>query len=43
MSKNPVVRPVDDDGNMEKQTPRTIRFYDRDWAQIETIAVMRGA
>ena len=42
MSKNPVVRPVDDDGNMEKQTPRTIRFYDRDWARIETIAVMRG-
>ena len=42
MSKNPVVRQVDDDGNMEKQTPRTIRFYDRDWARIETVAVMRG-
>ena len=42
MSKNPAGRPVDEDGNWEKQTPRTIRFYDRDWGRIETVAVMRG-
>lgn len=42
MSHKPAGRPVDDDGNWERQTPRTIRFYDRDWARIETIAVMRG-
>ena len=42
MSRKPAGRPVDDDGNREKQTPRTIRFYDRDWARIETVAVMRG-
>ena len=35
-------RPVDGDGNREKQTPRTIRFYDRDWARIETHAAMQG-
>ena len=35
-------RPVDGDGNWEKQTPRTIRFYDRDWVRIETAAVRRG-
>ena len=29
-------------GKAEKQTPRTIRFYDRDWDRIETFAVMRG-
>ena len=42
MSREPAGRPVDHDGNWEKQTPRTIRFYDRDWARIETVAVMRG-
>ena len=42
MSQKLAKRPVDGDGNREKQTPRTIRFYDRDWARIETFAVMRG-
>lgn len=42
MSQNMAGRPVDGDGNWEKQTPRTIRFYDRDWVRIETHAVMRG-
>ena len=42
MSEKLAGRPVDGDGNWEKQTPRTIRFYDRDWARIETHAVMRG-
>ena len=42
MSEKLAGRPVDGDGNREKQTPRTIRFYDRDWARIETFAVMRG-
>ena len=39
---NPEPRPADDDQTSEKQTPRTIRFYDRDWDRIETWAVMRG-
>ena len=42
MNGNLPGRPVDKDGNWEKQTPRTIRFYDRDWVRIETVAVMRG-
>ena len=42
MSQKLAGRPIDEDGNWEKQTPRTIRFYDRDWARIETYAVMRG-
>ena len=42
MSEKLAGRPVDGNGNREKQTPRTIRFYDRDWARIETFAVMRG-
>ena len=42
MSQKLAGRPVDADGNREKQTPRTIRFYDRDWDRIETFAVMRG-
>ena len=42
MSQKMAGRPVDGDGNWEKQTPRTIRFYDRDWVRIETFAVMRG-
>ena len=42
MSQKTAGRPVGSDGNREKQTPRTIRFYDRDWARIETHAVMQG-
>lgn len=42
MSQKMAGRPVDGDGNREKQTPRTIRFYDRDWARIETHAAMQG-
>ncbi len=42
MSQKLPGRPVDSDGNREKQTPRTIRFHDRDWARIETHAVMQG-
>ena len=39
---SPAPRPLDDDRTSEKQTPRTIRFHDRDWDVIETFAVMRG-
>ena len=39
---NPEPRPLDDDQTAGKQTPRTIRFHDRDWDVIETFAVMRG-
>ena len=39
---NPTPTVADDDQTPEKQTPRTIRFYDRDWDLIETFAVMRG-
>lgn len=39
---NTAPRPADDDQTPEKQTPRTIRFHDRDWDLIETHAVMRG-
>ena len=39
---NQAPRPADDDQTPEKQTPRTIRFHDRDWDVIETFAVMRG-
>ncbi len=42
MSQKLAGRPVDGDGNREKQTPRTIRFYDRDWARIESHAAMQG-
>lgn len=42
MNQHVVRRPVGEDGKWEKQTPRTIRFYDRDWERIETFAVMRG-
>lgn len=39
---NPEPTAADDDQTPEKQTPRTIRFHDRDWDLIETFAVMRG-
>lgn len=42
MNRNVVRRPVGENRKWEKQTPRTIRFYDRDWERIETYAVMRG-
>ena len=42
MSQKMARRTVASDGNREKQTPRTIRFHDRDWARIETHAVMQG-
>ena len=42
MNQNPARRPDDRDGKNERQTPRTIRFYDRDWDRIETFALMRG-
>ena len=42
MSQKPARRPADQDGKNERQTPRTIRFHDRDWDRIETYALMRG-
>lgn len=42
MNHKPVRRPADKDGKNERQTPRTIRFHDRDWDRIETFALMRG-
>ena len=42
MSQKPARRPTAEDGKSERQTPRTIRFYDRDWDRIETFALMRG-
>ena len=42
MKQHVVRRPVDEDGKWGKLTPRTIRFFDRDWERIETFAVMRG-
>ena len=34
---------VPDDGTgSEKRLPRSIRFSDREWARLETFAVMRG-
>ena len=42
MKQHVVRRPVDENGKWGKQTPRTIRFFDRDWERIETFAVMRG-
>ena len=42
MNRKPVRRTVDEDGRNERQTPRTIRFYDCDWERIETFALMRG-
>lgn len=31
-----------DDTGSEKRSPRSIRFSDREWARLETFAVMRG-
>jgi len=42
MSQKSVRRTADEAGKNERQTPRTIRFYDRDWDRIETFALMRG-
>ena len=42
MSQKMAGHPVDGDRKREKQTPRTIRFYDRDWTRIETHAAMQG-
>ena len=42
MKQHVIRRPVDENGKWGKLTPRTIRFFDRDWERIETFAVMRG-
>ncbi len=42
MSQKMAEQTVDGDGNGEKRMPRSIRFSDREWARLETFAIMRG-
>ncbi len=42
MTRTPTREGPDEGSGAEKRQPRSIRFSDREWARLETVAVMRG-
>ena len=42
MTRTPTRAGPDEGSGAEKRLPRSIRFSDREWARLETVAVMRG-